>query len=81
MYKFLRYNKPYVNNTFHIVISYLSTYSLQTAVLSHCLVGPTASAKTKCYQVLTATLTHLKGQISHYGQHIKLVYIRIYGKS
>ena len=36
MNKFLRYDKPYVNNTFHIVISYLSTYSLQTAVLSHC---------------------------------------------
>ena len=59
----------------------------ETTVLRHgvILVGPTASAKTKCYQVLTAALTHLKGQTSHNGHlyqvsmHSYLRYIIVSG--
>ena len=42
----------------------------ETTVVRHglMLVGPTASAKTKCYEVLKAALTNLKGQMSSSGQ-------------
>ena len=49
----------------------------ETTVLRHgvMLVGPTASAKTKCYQVLAAALTNLKGQTSHNGLLYQVCYI------
>lgn len=42
----------------------------ETTVVRHglMLVGPTASAKTKCYEVLKVALTNLKGQMSSSGQ-------------
>ena len=51
------------------------------------LVGQTASAKTKCYQVLTAALTNLKGQTSHNGllyqvcMHSCLLCILVYSRN
>ena len=42
----------------------------ETTVVRHglMLVGPTCSAKTKCYEILRAALTNLKGQMSSSGQ-------------
>ena len=52
----------------------------ETTVVRHglMLVGPTASGKTKCYEVLKAALSNLKGQMSSSGQPYQVSMISIH---